>query len=172
MKLNLGCEIHKFKDFINIDIDKSVNPDLLCDIKKLPYEDNSVDFIYAGHLLEHLYYDLVPEYLSEWRRVLKIGGKLVIVVPDVGGSMKRYAKGEYSIDHLLAQVFGRYYSWDTVEQRHQFIYDIYKLKESVQRVSWSAVEELNWAAPPVEIAEFIGTEISAADWQIGCVLTK
>jgi SAM-dependent methyltransferase len=47
---------------------------------KLPFEDNSLDFVYSSHLLED-YADWDP-VLSEWVRVLKVGGSLIVLVPD------------------------------------------------------------------------------------------
>jgi len=45
----------------------------------LPFESESVDGIWASHVLEH-----IPDYVNairEWHRVLKIGGHMVICVP-------------------------------------------------------------------------------------------
>ena len=44
--------------------------------------DQSVDFVVARHNLEH-YVDVI-QALTEWRRVLRIGGILGVVVPDEG----------------------------------------------------------------------------------------
>lgn len=48
--------------------------------KKLPFHDNSFDFVNARHILEHTYGPL--HLLQESRRVLKIGGKLVLTTED------------------------------------------------------------------------------------------
>lgn len=50
------------------------------------FESESVDVIYASHVLEHFYYGLNNELLktlSEWYRVLRPGGSLFISVPDL-----------------------------------------------------------------------------------------
>lgn len=47
---------------------------------KLPFDSGSLDFLYASHLLED-YLSWTP-ILMEWVRVLKPGGKLIILVPD------------------------------------------------------------------------------------------
>ena len=47
------------------------------------FADESIDEIYASHVLEHLsYVDELPQALAEWRRVLGEGGKAMISVPD------------------------------------------------------------------------------------------
>jgi GT2 family glycosyltransferase len=50
----------------------------VCDLKEL--KDSSVDGILAKHLLEHIIRPIPA--LKEWGRVLKDGGRLVIIVPD------------------------------------------------------------------------------------------
>lgn len=46
----------------------------------LPFKDGSLDWVYSSHLLED-FEDWTPA-LREWSRVLKPGGKMVILLPD------------------------------------------------------------------------------------------
>lgn len=46
---------------------------------KLPFEDESHDYVYSSHVLEHTPHPI--PVLIEWFRVLKTGGYMVIVVP-------------------------------------------------------------------------------------------
>jgi len=46
----------------------------------LPFDTGSLDFVYSSHLLED-FLDWAP-VLKEWVRVLKPGGKLIVMVPD------------------------------------------------------------------------------------------
>lgn len=82
LNLHLGCGDIRLSGFINIDIAKTPATDKVMDARKLNYPDNSVDTIYASHLLEHFPHGEVPLVLKEWHRVLKPGGKAVIVTPD------------------------------------------------------------------------------------------
>ena len=50
------------------------------DALKLPFKDGTLDFVYSSHLLED-FADWTPA-LTEWIRVLKKGGKLIILMPD------------------------------------------------------------------------------------------
>lgn len=50
------------------------------DAANLPFKDGVLDFVYSSHLLED-FYDWDP-ILREWIRVLKPGGRLIILVPD------------------------------------------------------------------------------------------
>lgn len=48
--------------------------------EKLPFDDKSLDYVFSSNLLED--YQYWGPVLKEWVRVLKLGGKLVILVPD------------------------------------------------------------------------------------------
>ena len=81
MILDLGCSINKIEGSLGVDIDPANNPDVICDLNKFPYpfEESSVDRIYARHILEHLG-DLYGIF-KEVYRVLKPGGDFLIEVP-------------------------------------------------------------------------------------------
>lgn len=53
---------------------------LHCDARILPFKDGTLDWVYASHVLE----DFWPwgPVIDEWSRVLKRGGKLIILIPD------------------------------------------------------------------------------------------
>ena len=84
MKINIGSGYTKPEGFINIDDDILVNPDYLVNLDdvniKLPFEDNSVEYILATHILEHIGEGFIP-LLVELYRVGKHGAILDIVVP-------------------------------------------------------------------------------------------
>jgi len=83
MKLNLGCRFHRIEGFTNIDIDESIHPDIVADATKLEsFKDNSVEEIYASHLLEHIDREQRINVLTKWYKLLKLGGILWIVIPD------------------------------------------------------------------------------------------
>jgi predicted SAM-dependent methyltransferase len=65
-----------------LDINPDVNPDIVADACKLPIEDESYDAIYSSHILEHIDHRLF-EPLREWLRVLKIGGEILVAVPNL-----------------------------------------------------------------------------------------
>lgn len=72
-----------FKEF-RVDLDPSFDPDLLSSITNLEnIESESMDAIYSSHNLEHLYAHEVPTALSEFLRVLKSDGFLLLTCPDL-----------------------------------------------------------------------------------------
>lgn len=92
--------------WVNIDSVKGVGPDLVHDLRKpFPYEDLSVDEILAEDLLEHFDKYMRVQVFSEWARVLSIGGKITIQVPDVHKILfARYFK--FNFDDLMDTLFG------------------------------------------------------------------
>ena len=89
-KLNLGSGNELLQGYINIDL---YNPkaDLKHDLTKpLPFEDGSVDEIYAKHIIEHFTVNEWIDIKKDWYRVLKVGGKLTIECPDIVRCMKHF----------------------------------------------------------------------------------
>jgi predicted SAM-dependent methyltransferase len=84
--LNLGCGVKIVqapKPWVNVDNWPGCEPDLLCDILHLPYEDASAELVYAGHVVEHLDYgEELRAFLHEVRRVLTPDGLACFVGPD------------------------------------------------------------------------------------------
>jgi SAM-dependent methyltransferase len=68
---------------IRVDLDDRVEPDYVADIRELPVEPDCVDAILLKSCLEHFPEHEVGTVLSECNRVLKIGGQLIIAVPDL-----------------------------------------------------------------------------------------
>lgn len=83
MKLNLGCGEYPADGWTNVDSYPGVNPDVVADLVSLPFDDGSADAVYCGHCLEHNGPGELPAILAEIRRVLKPGGELCVVAPDL-----------------------------------------------------------------------------------------
>lgn len=104
-KLHLGCGTNKLNGWINIDSVKGCNPDLVHDITQpLPYDDLTVDEILAEDLLEHFDKYMRFVVFGEWVRVLKLGGKITVQVPNFKKILFRYFKFGY--DNFVDFIFG------------------------------------------------------------------
>ena len=81
MKLNLGCGKNPKEGFVNIDYKPGEGVDIVYDLNVLPldFEDNSVDFVLASYIFEHL--KEWTEMVKEIHRILKPGGFLKVRVP-------------------------------------------------------------------------------------------
>lgn len=90
LRLILGSGKHWEKDPRHDDIFVDIKPfygvEVVHDLNKTPwpFENNSVDFISAIHLVEHL--DNLVEFMNECHRILKVGGFIYIETPLAGAN--------------------------------------------------------------------------------------
>jgi SAM-dependent methyltransferase len=93
IRLNIGADRTQISGFLSVDFNEAVHPDVLAEATALPFEDDTVDEIYASHVLEHLTWHEGMKALKEWYRVLKPGGQLTVAVPDITQIYMLYKHG-------------------------------------------------------------------------------
>jgi SAM-dependent methyltransferase len=86
--LHVGCGSDPLPDWLQtfsetrLDISPEVSPDIVASMLDMgdigPY-----DAVLCQHALEHLFEHEVAQAVSEFRRVLKPGGHLIVIVPDL-----------------------------------------------------------------------------------------
>ena len=106
IKLNIGSNSVTFDGWTNIDKYEMYGVDLVHDATlPLPFEDNSVDFIFSEHFIEHLNGSEVLNFLKESYRVLKTGGVIrtstfdideIIDICSTDEKWENYAKNAFS----------------------------------------------------------------------------
>jgi SAM-dependent methyltransferase len=71
---------------------RRVDPEIICwDLRRgIPYPTGTFDVVYHSHFLEHLPREAAPSLLGKCHRVLRSGGILRVVVPDLQGLASRY----------------------------------------------------------------------------------
>ena len=141
VKLNLGCGQRKIYGFVNVDADATVVPDLLTDAFTLPgFKPNSVDVVYACHLLEHSGRKTYQLVLARWFEVLKPGGVLRVAVPDIRAGMEFYlANGN------LAYIFGLLWGGQNSEfDWHGFGWDETTLTADLKATGFKDVRRYDW----------------------------
>lgn len=93
LKLHLGCGPHIKEGWENYDLEPGPGG-IKWDLRKpLPVDDNSVDFIFTEHFIEHLTRPEAVKFLQECFRALKPGGTLRISTPDLEYIMDQYFSG-------------------------------------------------------------------------------
>lgn len=82
--LNLGAGGEYDPYEISVDLRDEPNITYKRDIRNLPEDwKEQFDLVKASHVLEHFGYEQTQAILSEWARVVKPGGMLQIIVPDM-----------------------------------------------------------------------------------------
>lgn len=92
MRLNWGSGPHYAAGYYNLDVTTTAKCDLVVS-RTAPFaafDDETVDGIYAGHVLEHVRWGELPAMLAEARRVLRPGGELMVVGPDMLRTLERW----------------------------------------------------------------------------------
>ena len=100
-RLNWGCGGYPEPGWLNSDIKDEPGIQIVADVREgLPLDDDSIDYIASIHALPELPYpDLVPA-LTELRRVLKPGGFLRLVLPDLERGIAAYQRGDSEYFHV------------------------------------------------------------------------
>jgi predicted SAM-dependent methyltransferase len=109
-RLNWGCGEHIAPGWINSDVKEASEVDLVADIREgLPLASDSLDYAVSVHALPELSYpDLIPA-LMELRRVLKPGGVLRLVLPDLDRALAAYQERDsayFKVDPAEVQSLG------------------------------------------------------------------
>lgn len=150
MKLNLGVGEFPIKGFVNIDVYEHEHADLICNAIKLPYEDNSIEEIYAGHILEHFPFEEAKRALKEWFRILKPNAQIGIVVPDKDNAPGKFVYAGSPERELYAN--------------HNSYWNYEMLKEELSKVGFEYIEKMNIDTYPHLVAR--------PKWQVGVVAIK
>lgn len=94
------------------DIDPGTKPDVRCDIRAIPEPDQTFDIVSTRHTLEHFMWEEAPALMTEWLRILKVGGQIQINVPNLAYAAREIVKADEDESYLpglypLWQVYGK-----------------------------------------------------------------
>lgn len=147
-----------------INIDKVTRlghePDVMCDGADLPYVDNSVDYFVLSQVYEHFGCGEAINLLKEAHRVLKIGGSLIISVPNMKALAQRWLMGEISEYIFMVNTYGAYMGEES--DRHKWGTTPESLKYEIEKAAkWAWVKNFdNRSIPGMDVAR---------DWWITCL---
>jgi predicted SAM-dependent methyltransferase len=141
MKLHLGCFYKKIHGYINVDIRGDVNPDLIDDVFSLEkIEDNSIDVIYACHVLEHAKPIEAKKALFRWHSILKPNGILRLAVPDLEAVFNYYLQTN-NLSELKSFIYGsQKHAYDT----HYTGWDFNSLKKDLEEQGFKNIHRYDW----------------------------
>jgi predicted SAM-dependent methyltransferase len=96
--LNLGCGSRTYQEYpekcmcINLDERTDLpNIDIIGDVTDLTqFDDEEFSYVLASDILEHFPLNKTLAILTEWCRVLKIGGLIELRVPNLPAILKHY----------------------------------------------------------------------------------
>jgi predicted SAM-dependent methyltransferase len=128
-KLHLGCGPHALAGWENFDLQPHPGVMALDLSKELPFDTESVDFIFTEHFIEHLDYETGFYFLKQCYRVLHPDGVLRVSTPNLKTLIRDYEdknveryKGTWEPTTPCRMVNEGMRLWG-----HQFIYDWHEL---------------------------------------------
>lgn len=119
------CDLLENHVFIHHDLSHSI-----------PLKDQTADFVYSSHFLEHLFKRDAERLLTDCHRALKLGGILRISVPDLAYAVSLYVTGEK--EKMLADYFF-VEDKESFLARHKYMYDFELLKALLEKIGFSQV---------------------------------
>ncbi len=143
MKLHLGCGRKYIEGFKHVDLQKFDHIDFISSVDDLNFaKDNTVELIYAAHVLEHFGRNEYKKVLKEWHRVLKSGGVLRMSVPSFEAVVKYYTEKNDNLELLLGllvggQKVGQY-------DYHQMVFDKKLLEKDLKEIGFKNIRHYDW----------------------------
>ncbi len=113
--LNLGCGQRHHPAWVNVDFTTTGEGVIAHNLSQgIPFEDGTFDVVYHSHVLEHFSKTGAIAFLQECHRVLRPGGILRVVVPDLEQIARMYLE---ALDHASsgASEWSDHYEWILLE---------------------------------------------------------
>ena len=141
IKIHLGCGEKILDGFINIDIVKKKPQVIIDDVSTLKtIEQDSVDLIYACHVLEHFSRTEILNILETWNSKMKKGGIIRISVPDFDSIFLHYKKNK-NLDSLIGLLYG---GQRNEYDYHKVVFNFDTLSELLKKAGFSNVKRYEW----------------------------
>ena len=121
--------------------------------RPLPFGPGEVDHILCSHVLEYLYPPDMRSVLGEFHRVLRPGGTVHIILPDLAYMARRYVHGGVDADEFQRQlmlhpergeslVLRLLGLWNGFGLTHQWMYDSATASDRVARAGFTVADDL------------------------------
>jgi predicted SAM-dependent methyltransferase len=169
-KLHLGSGGHTIDGWLNSDLFPASRHVLHMDATTTyPFDDETFDYVFSEHMIEHVSYEKGQRMIQESFRVLKVGGRIRISTPDLAFLIalyqgekselqKRYIRYEveteglpYCEDTFVINDFVR--NWG-----HTFIYDEKVLRVSLEKVGFQEITRCDLNASEDEVLRNLENE--------------
>lgn len=107
----------------------------------IPFRDNSIDIIFTSHFLEHLPQKNALNFLNKCYKILKNGGIIRIIVPDIDIILNNYSKGfrGNQID-ATNELNLRFFE----EGQHKHMYNYNSLSSILSSIGFKNIKKLDY----------------------------
>ena len=91
--LNVGCGSKFHLDWYNVDMESNSEHVIKCNLLNgIPFPDNHFEVVYHSQVLEHIPKEDAEQFITECFRVLKPGGIIRVVVPNLENIVNEYLR--------------------------------------------------------------------------------
>lgn len=139
-KVHIGTGRNYLPGWTNVDIFSSVRADVYADMTALPFPRESVEIIYACHVLEHAHRHMVLATLTHWRDLLKADGVLRLAVPDFKACVDWYTKSA-RLDDITGLLWG---GQNHPKNNHFIGFDMNTLDMALRQIGFAEIRPWDW----------------------------
>ncbi|MTI53319.1 class I SAM-dependent methyltransferase [Geosporobacter ferrireducens] len=137
IRLNIGSGMESSDEYINVDLRELPGIDLIADARNLPFSSGMISEIFAAHLIEHFSkLELKKGVLLHWFDLLKKGGKLVVITPNIEAMIKAYYSEKISFENLNEVIFG---GQEYHENYHFCMFNIETITNLLKEIGFTSV---------------------------------
>jgi predicted SAM-dependent methyltransferase len=167
-RLNVGCGHNVLDGWLNADLQGGRGGTVFMDAsRRWPIHENSFDAILCEHTIEHVPKEAAVHLLAEAFRVLRPGGQIRVVTPDLGAMAKLILDPSQSEHRQYLRFVARFHQKSEISScdalnylfycyGHKYIYTVEELAQHLRSAGFDNVVETR-AGHPVHVV-FIGAE--------------
>jgi predicted SAM-dependent methyltransferase len=145
-RLHLGASGNVMTGWLNTDLTPASADVVYLDVtRRFPFEDQTFDYVFSEHVIEHVEYEKAVFMLRECFRVLKPHGRIRVATPDLRVLIGLYGsagagQAGYYVDWIIRRMMpgvekckevfvinNAFHAWG-----HQFLYDCQTLAEAMR----------------------------------------
>lgn len=106
----------------------------------IPFHDNSIDFIFTSHFLEHVYREDAVKILEDSLRALKPGGIIRVSIPDLDIAIEMVREGKYNEGLELFFVDSKSDQYS----KHHYLYNFEMMRKIMTDIGYTDVIKCNF----------------------------
>jgi predicted SAM-dependent methyltransferase len=152
-KLHIGAGSKLIEGWLNTDVDFIPAIMRMDATQPFPFPDSTFEYVYTEHMIEHVPYPKAAAMLRECRRVMRRGGVIRVVTPNLAAVVGLYTnKLEPDQERYLSWLCKMFVPQDCPQNAtsainvmfrswgHQFIYDEETLRTSMDAAGFRCIE--------------------------------